>query len=618
MTFPSCGCSAPNGYAVQVYVNGSLSGADAGTYALPQGDISATDGTDSLYIWDYWGTYGVSGDSVSFTEGVWDGNYDDLSSVSYSAPSNTVIVDQVVLADGSTCTTLCAVYDGGGQVSMSWPVDSGFGEYDEYLVQTFVNGVPDCCFAQEGSATATWATQTQLQPGDSVYFQIAICPYYDPPTSGPCSPGDYPWGPSSNTAVVPGGNQLMVKSDRTTVWGNGHDKTTVTVTAHGDSIAGKKIDLAASPSTGVTIKPAMKGSDKADGSGQATFTVTSVAPIDPNDPAPAVTLTASTADSSDDAPGSTTVTFVRHKVVIQLLGITTSLDCKSDGTCHDNPKDPSDVFLPLRTDEESIYGFQPTDFLWYSYKGGGVDKKTGNWDANSYSCANTAQSYVTDINDLQKMISDYTTDNPNTDLYLVGHSQGGLIAYQQLASNSDLSSTAQLADLITLDSPLGGVPYLGTLAASSFGSCWKGKAPTQLADYWSAGGQSDFEPTNAGDLNELLCSYLATSVGDLGGCPDYLGTFNAAMASEAEHAGTGVYTYGSSDDAVYTPSSCSLSSAFTVPTTQIVSTATGSGIYPLGNDIGILSTCVHNSHVAIVPYEQSNIEGIIGSQIADS
>jgi hypothetical protein len=393
------------------------------------------------------------------------------------------------------------------------------------------------------------------------------------------------------------------------VWGNGHDKATVTVTAvdaHGAPVSGQQIDLAATPSSAATIVPDAVATDS---SGRITFTVTSDVPIDPNSTPSPTTLTATSASAPYEAPGTTDITFVRHKVVVQFLGIITALDCSggTSDTCTD-PKagtdTPNDLFVGLRGDAVGNLGFEPTDFLWYSYTGGTTDSSTGDWIPNSYGCADTADGYDVDLANLKAMITGYTTANPNTDLYLIAHSQGGLIAFQQLAL-SDLSGGDHNAAVVALDAPLGGVPGAGTSITSAF-TCWKGKAPHQLTEFYKAlppGGSH----SRQGDSSRLLCAFLNQ-------CPGFAATTNAQMATQAEANGTPVYTYGSTDDAVYTPSKCSLPALFHVPSTQVVSTATAGGLSPFDHVVGTLGTCIYNTHVAVVAAEESNIAGIIGPQ----
>lgn len=88
----------------------------------------------------------------------------------------------------------------------------------------------------------------------------------------------------------------------------------------------------------------------------------------------------------------------------------------------------------------------------------------------SYSCADTAYSIgERDVPTLDTQIMRYANAHPHTDFYLVGHSQGGLIAVAYLTElalkgrpASDLVSgrDAHLAGIVTLDSPIGGINRL--------------------------------------------------------------------------------------------------------------------------------------------------------------
>ncbi|HEY3833946.1 MAG TPA: Calx-beta domain-containing protein [Acidimicrobiia bacterium] len=407
-------------------------------------------------------------------------------------------------------------------------------------------------------------------------------------------PGWAPVTKNTGLATLTSGS-LLLESDHTTVWGNGHDAAMITVSTNdgnGNPVMNQKIDLTASPSTGVKIVPANAKSDVTGPNGQATFKVTSTAPIDPNSTPHAITLTATTASSPFEAPNTIDLTFVRHTVVVQFLGITTSLACSggNSSTCTDpdaGTPTPSDVFAGLR-DNATLSGYTASDFLWYSYNGGHVDSKTGEWRPYSYNCGDTAQSYATDITHLRLMINAYTKANPNTDLILVGHSQGGLVAFQQLALN-DIAPSDRLTKLITLDSPLGGVPVVGTTLSSIASGCWIGAAPTQLAALYTAeNGTGLFPNQPVGDNSPSLCSFLLA-------CSNP--ATNAQLVLQAESQGVTVDTFGSTDDAVYTPGRCTVA-AYAVPTTQVITEA-GGGLNALGNDYGGL-LCIHNSHVAVV------------------
>lgn len=119
-------------------------------------------------------------------------------------------------------------------------------------------------------------------------------------------------------------------------------------------------------------------------------------------------------------------------------------------------------------------GWPANVFLNYSYIGGTVTS-AGEWQPTPYGSTDAgapspfdslAPSIMSDTHVLRTtLLEPYLTMHPNTDVYLVGHSQGGLIAFAYLAelkarnvAPDQLPSGGRLAGIVTLDSPIGGMP----------------------------------------------------------------------------------------------------------------------------------------------------------------
>jgi hypothetical protein len=129
-------------------------------------------------------------------------------------------------------------------------------------------------------------------------------------------------------------------------------------------------------------------------------------------------------------------------------------------------------------------------FQDFSYNGGATGRE-GQWVATPYGCGDTVKDVPgADIPELREEISGYARRHPHLDVYLVGHSQGGFIAMSYLASlypgGSPRSiagaSDAWLAGVITLDSPIGGLPApLATVGAQLLLTYWRCAVPTTLA-----------------------------------------------------------------------------------------------------------------------------------------
>lgn len=104
---------------------------------------------------------------------------------------------------------------------------------------------------------------------------------------------------------------------------------------------------------------------------------------------------------------------------------------------------------------------------------------------------------------------------------IVGHSLGGLIAFEAVAG---LSQPA-ISDLVTVDSPLGGVPYRVVETCISIGYCTEGSVAGYLANLYA----------NAPDVERT----------------------NAARVAELAAVGTRVSAWGNQSDCFYTLSLCS-------------------------------------------------------------
>jgi hypothetical protein len=98
------------------------------------------------------------------------------------------------------------------------------------------------------------------------------------------------------------------------------------------------------------------------------------------------------------------------------------------------------------------------DFLNYSYRG--IDKHA---NPLPYTCDETFTHPISElVTRLKMQIITYLELHPNTQVYVIGHSMGGVIAYGLLAdmmTNGYLNfNGGKVLGIATMDSPLGGVP----------------------------------------------------------------------------------------------------------------------------------------------------------------
>lgn len=410
------------------------------------------------------------------------------------------------------------------------------------------------------------------------------------------------------------------------VWANGHRETTLTATlrdAAGNPVVGEFIVLSAFPDDGVVIGGSNPKFTNAEG--KATFTATSTK-IEPDGTPRKVTFAAASVDSPETV-AITSVVFEPRKIVVQVLGVDTSLRCGAKGKC----KGDLDTFEKIRGHLKDLK-FKPDDFIWYSYRGGTIDAKTGTWLAKDYRSGDTAKSYAKSIRKLVSLIHLFGGANPNTRFSIISHSQGGLISLQEIGFLGHLPPDTDVESIITLDAPLGGIPRGHAVFAQVF-TGWGTPAANQIVDLY----HSTSDHAHQGSTAKMLCTTLPVACS----FPDGTTNNEAVLASPSVH----VATFGNSDDAIYKPHACKIK----IPgisgsnrTSQIIGTADArmgdlGGNEPLPHTPIIIPIpllhppfaprdlllganalraldCISNSHHKVSKVKAGAVAGIIGGQ----
>jgi pimeloyl-ACP methyl ester carboxylesterase len=174
----------------------------------------------------------------------------------------------------------------------------------------------------------------------------------------------------------------------------------------------------------------------------------------------------------------------------------------------------SDAFAPLRA---AFTASAPdTQFAQYSYTG---------WNAQTcapraYQSADTGQDFETSKRLLLETIYLLHTRCGAERIVVVGHSLGGLIAFQALADNP----MSEVSEVVTIDSPLGGVPASEVRLCVETGLCASGPITKVLSD--------------------LYINWDATT------------QENTARVSSLAAAGIRVTAWGNEGDCLYAPSLC--------------------------------------------------------------
>ncbi len=238
----------------------------------------------------------------------------------------------------------------------------------------------------------------------------------------------------------------------------------------------------------------------------------------------------------------------RNSVIVFLAGIGTRLGSEEAS------RGPGGM-IPDFFGEERIASAIRRDgpnsiFVVFSYAGVRRDAPRG-FEPAPYSSTDTLNQHIgTYVERLDRQITALALAHPRSDVHLVGHSLGGLIAfaYLSLLSNSDtwnLPNDGRVASVIALDAPLGG---LGDFSRFRIGSI---RAYLALSHQWRA----------FTSFNDLLRLHgISNSCYPLGACgrisklvdQDAQRT-NQDLAHDAQHHGVRILTIGNSRDYCFAP-----------------------------------------------------------------
>ncbi len=198
-------------------------------------------------------------------------------------------------------------------------------------------------------------------------------------------------------------------------------------------------------------------------------------------------------------------------------------------------------------------------FIPFSYNGGSFDGK-GRWHPARFACQDTFTNTIDDdVVRLDEMISGYLRTHHGGTVYLVGHSQGGLIALAYVAFLRQqlgwkLPNGGRLGGVITIDSPLGGIPDAAGLWLSS--KYYRPHCPAMLLPQVPVGGLPPFR-----DLKQMyaIAHTIPAHVHPRGGQASVSRVLygakvtNQALAAEARGHGIRLLTIGNPRDYVFAP-----------------------------------------------------------------
>lgn len=296
------------------------------------------------------------------------------------------------------------------------------------------------------------------------------------------------------------------------------------------------------------------------------------------------TATTFSGNINETATANTTITVAKHqRLFVVLQGINTNLSASDvaanngygvindfETTVFEGPR--GSIRVPGIVPYLKAHGFGNAQFMAYSYAG-----SDGKGHPSAYACASTfTQPLVTDVKRLGKQIIAALTNNPAlkgkpTDVYLIGHSLGGVVAFSYLTALyhttgvvSALPTGDSLKSVITLDSPIGGVSddprYFDAIATGVkyFTSCGVEKSDLvsvkNLITIFKTTSKPTFPPPDD-DVADPQGSHASILEGILGG----MALTNQGVAEDAASAhGTSILTIGNTSDILWQLGVCTL------------------------------------------------------------
>jgi pimeloyl-ACP methyl ester carboxylesterase len=226
----------------------------------------------------------------------------------------------------------------------------------------------------------------------------------------------------------------------------------------------------------------------------------------------------------------------RPTAAIFLSGLSTSL---STGERYHSVFGPIAGFL-------RDHGVPESNLMSFGY-GRAAFGPDGQWVPTPFGASATWTSTIqVDAENLDHQVADYLSANPNTDLYLVGHSQGGLIALAYLATLKVHGWTLPAGGrvgIVTLDAPLGGLGDPGpTPTLSLSNACGPDPSvfcPASVADMLALADPGTGSPAGATASIERAIFRISPGVS------------NQALADDAATHGIGVLALGNVQDHIY-------------------------------------------------------------------
>ncbi|MBZ0283144.1 MAG: hypothetical protein K8L97_20570 [Anaerolineae bacterium] len=181
---------------------------------------------------------------------------------------------------------------------------------------------------------------------------------------------------------------------------------------------------------------------------------------------------------------------IPRKKIIFIMGACTTLE-SGPSTSQSDDFVFSNIQNILKTEE---FGYRDDDFLLYSYTGGRMVPISSQWRwwHNYYSETTPAsQNLTASANRVYELMEQYRREYPETPFVLIGHSLGGIVAYEVVLQKIDFSSTypnGLVQTVISVDSPINGAPPIPIGAVGNLQPCiGQGAAIQELVRRYNIG-----------------------------------------------------------------------------------------------------------------------------------
>jgi len=266
--------------------------------------------------------------------------------------------------------------------------------------------------------------------------------------------------------------------------------------------------------------------------------------------------------SSNPSSGSTSSSH-RHKLVVFVSGLNSGYKGHHIGGIDTNPNNgygldaawqSLETFFQAQVDSSGVAPFKDAQFIQFSYEGSDSTGKP-----QPYPCSDTYNHAIyTDVSYLSYQIDNYLRGHPDTDVYLVSHSLGGVITLSYVAHKVEISNSLSLANggqlkgVAIEDSPFGGVTrangYQKLMIVNTDLSC--GSSPQHEINFTTISQMQTLfgtalDPNNQGQSASVLSTIIQGK-----------NISNQQVAERAGKMGLRIVVVGNTNDLLWRPVVC--------------------------------------------------------------